>query len=97
MMGVDAELTSVAWFRNHYTCEICAFAWADEWSSACGDDCPHCGARHMSPHESDDLTEIVEERDGKIIALRSPESAGDAPEYQEIAVMCELPANRSLR
>jgi hypothetical protein len=49
----------------------------------------------MSPDESDDLTEIVEERDGKFIALRSPESAGDAPDYQEIAVMCELPANRS--
>jgi hypothetical protein len=48
----------------------------------------------MSPDESDDLTEIVEERDGKYIALRSPESAGDAPDYQEVAAMCELPANR---
>jgi hypothetical protein len=84
----------VAWFRNYYTCCRCSFGWSDEWSSMCDDDCPHCGARHMSPHESDDLTEVVEERDGKFIALRSPESAGDAPDYQEIAVICERPTTR---
>jgi hypothetical protein len=48
----------------------------------------------MSPHESDDLTEVVEERDGKFIALRSPENAEDTADYKEIAVICELPATR---
>jgi hypothetical protein len=26
--------------------------WADVWSAQCDDDCPHCGARHMSPYKS---------------------------------------------
>jgi hypothetical protein len=46
----------------------------------------------MSPYESDDLTEIVEERDGKFIALRSSETAEDEADYEEIAVICEAPA-----
>jgi DNA-directed RNA polymerase subunit RPC12/RpoP len=87
----------VAWFRNRYRCEDCEREWADEWSSTCDDDCPHCGARHMSPYKSDDLTEVVEERDGKFIALRSPESAEDAPDYQEVAVICEQPKSGSPR
>src|SRR3979490_412886 len=31
--------------------------WTDEWSAQCDDDCPHCGARHMSPYKSEDATE----------------------------------------
>jgi DNA-directed RNA polymerase subunit RPC12/RpoP len=82
----------MAWYRNHYICERCEHEWSDAWSSTSDDDCPSCGARHMSPYESDDLTEIVEERDGKFIALRSSETAEDEADYEEIAVICEAPA-----
>jgi DNA-directed RNA polymerase subunit RPC12/RpoP len=82
----------MAWFRNHYACARCEREWSDEWSSICDDDCPNCGARHMSPYENDDLTEIVEERAGKFIALRSSDSADDEADYEEIAVICEAPA-----
>jgi hypothetical protein len=57
----------------------------------CDDDCPHCGARHMSPYESDDLTEIVEERDTKFVVLRSPDRAEDTPDYELVAVLSERP------
>ena len=87
----------MAWFRNYYVCESCGWEWTDEWSSTSDDDCPDCGARHMSPYESDDLTEVVEQRDGKFVALRSPESAEHVPDYQEIAVICELPKTRPPR
>lgn len=40
---------------NHYTCERCGHDWEDEWSCQCDDDCPACGARHMSPHTCDEL------------------------------------------
>jgi hypothetical protein len=75
----------LAWFRNHYECAGCGSTWADEWSCMCDDDCPHCGDRHMSPGESDDLTEIIEERDGTFVVLRSPESAEHQPDYFEVA------------
>jgi predicted nucleic acid-binding Zn-ribbon protein len=41
-------------FRNYYRCERCGHEWTDEWSAQC-DDCPKCGARHMSPYKSDDV------------------------------------------
>lgn len=74
----------MAWFRNHYRCAECGCKWADEWSCMCDDDCPHCGARHMSPLESDDLTEIIEESRGKFVVPRSPGTAEHLPEYKEI-------------
>ena len=51
----------------------------------CDDECPHCGARNMSPYDSDDLTEVVTERGGRFAVLRSPESAEDGPNYEETA------------
>jgi hypothetical protein len=81
----------MAWFRNYYRCEDCEREWSDEWSCTCDDDCPHCGARHMSPYESDDLTEIVEEQDGKLVALRSRDDAEDSPEYEEVTVLGDAP------
>jgi hypothetical protein len=87
--------TGMAWFRNRYECEDCGCKWTDEWPAACDDDCPDCGSRHMSPYESDDLTEVIEERDGKFIALRSPDAAEDAADYEEIAVICEVPIAKS--
>lgn len=42
-------------FRNFYRCAECGREWTDVWSAQCDDDCPHCGARHMSPHKSEDV------------------------------------------
>jgi hypothetical protein len=85
----------MAWFRNHYRCESCDCVWSDEWSSTCEDDCPECGDRHMTPYESDDLTEIIEERDRECVTLRSPDSAEDSPDYEEVAVLCDAPEEDS--
>jgi predicted nucleic acid-binding Zn-ribbon protein len=74
----------MAWFRNYYTCARCGSEWTDEWSCMCDDDCPHCGARHMSPHDSEDLTEIVRECHGEFVVLQSPEAAGHSPDYREL-------------
>lgn len=75
----------MAWFLNYYICERCDSPWTDEWSCMCDDDCPHCGARHMSPVKSDDLTEIIEERGEEFVVLQSPESAEHEPSYCELA------------
>jgi len=75
----------MAWFRNYYRCEECQHHWEDEWSAMCDDDCPQCGARHMSPYDSDDLTEIIEEREGRFLVYRSPASAEHCPNYERVA------------
>jgi len=80
----------MAWFRNHYQCAECGREWSGEWSCTCDDDCPHCGARHMSPHNSDDLSEIIDERNGKFIALRSRAVAEHVPDYEEIGEFLTL-------
>jgi hypothetical protein len=49
----------------------------------------------MSPHESDDLTEIVDEQDGRFVALRSRDDAEDSPDYEEVAVLCNAPASEN--
>jgi hypothetical protein len=41
-------------FRNYYRCASCGFEWIDVWRCQCDDDCPKCGARHMSPYKSED-------------------------------------------
>jgi PHP family Zn ribbon phosphoesterase len=48
----------MAWFLNLYKCDRCKRRWTDEWSCMCDDECPHCGARDMTPYESEDLTEL---------------------------------------
>jgi DNA-directed RNA polymerase subunit RPC12/RpoP len=45
----------MALFRNFYRCAVCGHEWADEWPATCEDDCPRCGARHMSPHKSEEV------------------------------------------
>ena len=75
----------MGWFLNQYLCADCGREWEDGWSCACDDDCPHCGARHMVPCDSIDLTEIIEESDGKFLVYRSPDSAGNSPDYELIA------------
>ena len=75
----------MAWFRNHYLCDRCDSAWSSDWSCMCDDDCPHCGARHMSPFNSDDLTNVIRQRDSNFLVLQSPDTAEDTPSYKEIA------------
>lgn len=75
----------MAWFRNQYHCPHCRSSWTSEWSATCDDDCPHCGARHMSPTSSDDLTDIIEAADdGMFVVKRSPPSAEHQPDYVAI-------------
>jgi hypothetical protein len=38
----------------------------------------------MSPNESDDLTEIIEERGSEFLVLRSPDTAEHLPDYYEV-------------
>jgi hypothetical protein len=49
----------MAWFRNHYEYARCGHRWADEWSATYDGDCPACGARHMSPCNSEDASVSV--------------------------------------
>jgi len=74
----------MAWFLNFYKCERCNRRWIDEWSCMCDDECPHCGARHMTPFKSDDLTELVEQDGDEFVVLRSPDSAEHDPDYREL-------------
>ncbi|MEI6283466.1 MAG: hypothetical protein WCP82_12265, partial [Alphaproteobacteria bacterium] len=46
---------AAAQFLNHYRCPKCGHEWTDAWDAQCDDDCPNCGARHVSPHRSNDL------------------------------------------
>lgn len=50
----------MAWFRNHYHCNLCEESWQDEWSCQCDDECPSCG-KDFPPERSEDLTVIVEQ------------------------------------
>ena len=74
----------MAWFLNFYRCDRCDRVWRDEWSCTCDDECPHCGARDMSPFKSDDLTELVAPDRNEFVVLRSSESAEDDPDYREL-------------
>jgi hypothetical protein len=51
----------------------------------CDCECPNCGARHMSPYTSDDLTMVVEPREAAFVVLRSPDTAEHDPDYHEVA------------
>jgi len=42
-------------FLNHYECPRCASTWSDAWSCQADDDCPECGLRHISPHDSEEI------------------------------------------
>ena len=83
----------MAWFRNQYRCSACSHEWEDDWSCMCDDDCPNCGARHMEPHDSLDLTTVVKRRGDQFAVLRSPDSAEDKPNY---LVVVELPSRSAV-
>ncbi len=64
----------MAWFLNFYKCDRCRRRWPDEWSCMCDDECPHCGARDMTPFDSENLTGLVEQDGNEFIAFRSPDT-----------------------
>jgi len=74
----------MAWFLNYYLCERCDSLWTDQWSCTCDDDCPHCGARHMSPFKSDNLTTIITPEEGRFVVRWSPETAEHDPDYRKL-------------
>jgi hypothetical protein len=51
----------MAQFLNFYECDRCGHKWTDVWSCMCDDDCPECGARHMTPYKSKDVEEDDDE------------------------------------
>ena len=75
----------MAWFLNFYRCDRCRKIWTDEWSCMCDDDCPHCGARHMSPFDSEDLTELIEQDGNEFVAIRSPDRPSTIPTIASLA------------
>jgi hypothetical protein len=38
----------------------------------------------MTPYDSDELTEVIEEDGGEFVVLWSPETAGHNPDYREL-------------
>jgi rubrerythrin len=51
---VNEELEKIR-FRNFYKCYKCGNEWVDEDSCIPDDDCPQCGARHVSCHLTEDI------------------------------------------
>jgi predicted nucleic acid-binding Zn-ribbon protein len=77
-------MVRMAWFLNFYKCARCKRIWTDQWSATCDDDCPHCGARHMSPFDSETLTTMIEQDGKEFVVLWSPDSAEHEPDYREL-------------
>lgn len=74
------------WFRNFYHCDDCGTSWEDEWSCCCDDECPSCGSSDWSPHESHDLSVVVEVEGRDFVVLHSPRAVEEhEPRYREIA------------
>ena len=59
-------------FRNFYRCATCGHEWTDVWSAQCDDDCPRCGARHMSPYKSEDAEEGDDRIRSRFVNRRLP-------------------------
>ena len=74
----------MAWYRNHYKCGRCGHKWPDEWSCMCDDDCPSCGARHMTQDKSDDLTTVVHRNGSEFVVLSVTETAEHDADYREL-------------
>lgn len=39
----------MAGYTSYYECPICGHKWQDEWSCACNEECPECGASDIEP------------------------------------------------
>jgi Zn-finger nucleic acid-binding protein len=77
-------MAHMAWFLNFYKCTRCKRVWTDQWSCMCDDDCPHCGARYMSPYDSEELTTLIEREGKEFVVFWSPETAEHDPDYREL-------------
>ncbi|WP_448205332.1 hypothetical protein [Azospirillum sp. sgz302134] len=53
-MPLDGSGDDPTGVLNSYRCD-CGAEWTDTWDCAVDDDCPACGARHISPYLSEDL------------------------------------------
>ena len=72
----------MAWFLKYYRHDKCGTRWKDQWSCACNDKCPTCGAE-IEPYDWDDLSIVVKEDDvgsGWIVLVSSP-IAEHTPDY----------------
>jgi Protein of unknown function (DUF3768) len=58
----------MAWFRNHYSCPRCGKEWSEEWQTKAPDDCPRCGAPHVLPRQSVEISAPVQEARARKIA-----------------------------
>lgn len=78
----------MAWYRNIYECTDCGAGWEDEWSCACDDECPNCGASDYSPVDSEDLSVLVERSNlcRVQISYSHPEADHD-PDYRVLAIV----------
>ncbi len=74
----------MAWFLNYYQCSRCDAEWANRWSCMADDDCANCSERHISPYDSEDLTEVVRELRGLFVVFRSPRTAEHRPDYKPV-------------
>ena len=75
----------MAWFLNSINVSAASSRGRIEWSCMCDDECPHCGARDMTPFDSEDLTTLIEQDGTEFVVLRSPETAEHKPAYCEMA------------
>jgi hypothetical protein len=75
---------AMAWFLNFYKCARCRRVWTDQWSCMCDDTCPYCGARDMSPYDSEELTTLIEVEGREFVVFWSPETAEHEPDYREL-------------
>ena len=73
----------MALFRNFYRCARCQHQWTDVWSATCDDDCPNCGARHMSPYKSEDAEPEGDEDDSQDEAPTDTQQDAIATEKKE--------------
>ncbi|TXG96149.1 MAG: hypothetical protein E6R08_10275 [Nevskiaceae bacterium] len=48
---------------NEYHCTHCGHEWEDEWTCACDDECPNCGAV-MTPLDSEETGSDPDRIDG---------------------------------
>jgi hypothetical protein len=40
--------------RNLFQCPICEHEWSDIWTSEAAEDCPNCGARNVTPYDTEE-------------------------------------------
>lgn len=77
----ESESTEVTWFTNHYVCPRCKLAWTDRWTAMCDDDCPHCGARHISPTSSEEDDDGEEAKAPALDRYKAMEAASKVDGY----------------